>query len=252
MGFLFFEYCFSRFFMHSWCCVCLFCPFLCCLSCCFDDLPDFLFASFGIDLNRLAEAGDRHRKKFFQGMQKTAEKAALGLQSGLSKRAFMWTFDSSHEDEELERFFSNLPGFRKSNDDEDSFPSSPETKRRISGAAWLDSWTAHSHPTGLTTSTKIGEPKFALTPFKLIHRLSPISSTASYLKTSVRRCNLPNLRVSSKAWTLARMKTLLYLSKPSFPVLSQPHNYAMTSGLPLPPKIWASRIRPSKLHPTRS
>jgi hypothetical protein len=102
-----------------WCFLCLFCPFLCCLICCFDDLPDFLFASFGIDLNRLAEAGDRHRNLFFQGMQKTAEKAALGLQTGLSKRAFMWTFDSSHEDEELERFFSNLPGFRKSNDDEE-------------------------------------------------------------------------------------------------------------------------------------
>jgi hypothetical protein len=102
-----------------WSFLCLFCPLLCCLLCCFDDLPDFLFASFSIDLNRLAEAGDRHRKLFFQGMQKTAEKAALGLQSGLSKRAFMWTFDSSHEDEELECFFSNLPGFRKSNDDED-------------------------------------------------------------------------------------------------------------------------------------
>jgi hypothetical protein len=102
-----------------WSFLCLFCPFLCCLFCCFDDLPDFLFASAGIDLNRLAEAGDRHRKLFFQGMQKTAEKAALGLQSGLSKRAFMWTFDSSHEDKELECFFSNLPGFRKSNGDED-------------------------------------------------------------------------------------------------------------------------------------
>ncbi|KAN0139080.1 hypothetical protein V8E53_003082 [Lactarius tabidus] len=72
-----------------WCFLCLFCPFLCCLICCFDDLPDFLFAPFGIDLNRLAEAGDRHRNLFFQGMQKTAEKAALGLQTGLSKRAFM-------------------------------------------------------------------------------------------------------------------------------------------------------------------
>jgi hypothetical protein len=92
-------------------------PFVVCLFCCFD--VQFLFADFSIDRNRLAEAGDRHRKLFFQGMQKTAEKVTLGLQSGLSKRAFMWTFDSSHEDKELERFFSNIPGFRKSNDDKD-------------------------------------------------------------------------------------------------------------------------------------
>jgi hypothetical protein len=118
MCFISFEYCFSRRFMHSMvpCVPFLSIPFLSVLLP--DNLPDFLFASFGIDLNRLAEAGDRHRKLFFQGMQKTAKKAALGLQSGLSKRAFMWTFDSSHEDEELECFFSNLPGFCESNDDE--------------------------------------------------------------------------------------------------------------------------------------
>ena len=92
----------------------------CFLACCsLEDSLDFLLDDWDLDLNRLAEAGDRHRKLFFQGMQKTAEKAALGLQSGLSSRAFMWTFDSSQEDEELECFFSNLPGFCKSNDDED-------------------------------------------------------------------------------------------------------------------------------------
>ena len=103
-----------------WCFVILFCPILVCLfCCCLDPVLEFLTVDFGIDLNRLAEAGDRHRKLLFQGMQKTAEKSALGLQSGLSRRAFMWTFDSSHEDEELQCFFSNLPGFRKSKDDED-------------------------------------------------------------------------------------------------------------------------------------
>ena len=102
-----------------WCFLILFCPIFVCLFCCCSDYLDYLTMDFGIDLNRLAEAGDRHRKLFFQGMQKTAEKAALGLQSGLSRRAFMWTFDSSHEDEELECFFANLPGFRKSKDDED-------------------------------------------------------------------------------------------------------------------------------------
>jgi hypothetical protein len=99
--------------------MCLFCPFFLCLECCFNPDHVFNFVDYSIDRNRLAEAGDRHRKLFIQGMHKAAKKAALGLQSGLSGRAFMWTFDSSHEDEELEGFFSSLPGFRKSNGDKD-------------------------------------------------------------------------------------------------------------------------------------
>jgi hypothetical protein len=99
---------------------CLVSPFILFLQWCFDDSDvQFIFNGFSIDCNRLAEAGDRHRKLFSQGMHKTAKKAALGLQSGLSGRAFMWTFNSSHEDEELEGFFSSLPGFRQSNDDKD-------------------------------------------------------------------------------------------------------------------------------------
>jgi hypothetical protein len=70
----------------------------------------------------LSEDADHYRKILLQGLQKTAEKAALDLQSGLSRRALMWTFDSLHEDDELEHFFSSLPGFRKSNDDEDILP----------------------------------------------------------------------------------------------------------------------------------
>jgi hypothetical protein len=101
---------------HCCCILCLTFPCLCRLLCCVDVCPKFFFSAFRIDLNRLAEAGDRHRKLFFQGMQKTAEKTALGLQTGLSRRAFMWTFDTSHEDEELECFFSNLPVFRRSKD----------------------------------------------------------------------------------------------------------------------------------------
>jgi hypothetical protein len=101
----------------GWICLYLICP---CIPYCllrhrrprFDDFVR-------IDFNRFASARDRHRKLFFQGMQKTAEKTALGLQTRLSRRAFMWTFDTSHEDEELERFFANLPDFRKSNDDGD-------------------------------------------------------------------------------------------------------------------------------------
>ena len=102
-----------------WCLIFLFFPILYCLACCCGDKLSFLVVDFGIDPNRLAEAWDRHRILFLQGMQKTTEKAASALQSGLSSRAFMWTFDTSYEDEEIEYFFSNLPGFYRSNDDED-------------------------------------------------------------------------------------------------------------------------------------
>ncbi|KAH9057261.1 hypothetical protein EDB87DRAFT_1793396 [Lactarius vividus] len=57
---------------------------------------------------------ERYRKLLVQGMQKTAEETALNSPSGIDTRAFLWTFDSSDEDHELERFFSGLPGFRNS------------------------------------------------------------------------------------------------------------------------------------------
>ena len=126
---------FTRIFSHLCsflcaCCVCICFPCLCFMSCYLDDLPDFLFSGpLSIDLNRLAEAADRHRKKFVQGMQKTAENAASSLQSKLSIRAFMRTFDSLHEDDELESFFASLPGFRGSNDDEDILPSLTEDQK---------------------------------------------------------------------------------------------------------------------------
>ena len=105
-----------------WCFVILFSPIFLCLFYCFDNLDFlyFLMVDFGIDLNRLARAGGRHRNLFFQGMKKTAQNAALGVQS-LSGHAFMWAFDGLQEDEDLERFFANLPSFRKANDDEDFF-----------------------------------------------------------------------------------------------------------------------------------
>ena len=100
-----------------WCLVLLFFPILYFLSrCC--DYFDFLVAEFGgIDLDHFTEAGEHYRKRFFQGMHKTAEKAALGQPSGLNGRALMWTFDGSHEDEELKRFFSSIPYFRAKSDE---------------------------------------------------------------------------------------------------------------------------------------
>ena len=44
----------------------------------------------------------------------TPERASLKLSPDVDTRALMWTFDSFDEDHELERFFSNLPGFHNS------------------------------------------------------------------------------------------------------------------------------------------
>ena len=63
----------------------------------------------------LGKLRDHYHKLNLQGMHKTAaENALLPSLSWLDTRAFMWTFDSLAEDRELERFFSGLPGFRKS------------------------------------------------------------------------------------------------------------------------------------------
>ena len=72
----------------------------------------------------------RHCTDFLeQGMQKTVEKTALKSSSDIVNRAFMWTFDSLDEDHELERFFSDLPGFRRSNVVDDPLPSLPFEQR---------------------------------------------------------------------------------------------------------------------------
>ncbi|KAF8272066.1 hypothetical protein EI94DRAFT_414697 [Lactarius quietus] len=74
-------------------------------------------SSFGSSGRReaLGKLRDRYHKWNMQGMHKTAEETALlPSLSWLDTRAFMWTFDSLAEDRELERFFSGLPGFRRS------------------------------------------------------------------------------------------------------------------------------------------
>jgi hypothetical protein len=60
----------------------------------------------GRPLNWLLQVGQR--------IKITPVKAALKLSSEIDTRAFMWTFDSLDEDDELERFFSGLPGFHNS------------------------------------------------------------------------------------------------------------------------------------------
>jgi hypothetical protein len=74
-------------------------------------------SSFGSSRHReaLEKLRDRYHKWNMQGLHKTAEETALlPSLSWLDTRAFMWTFDSLAEDRELERFFSGLPGFRRS------------------------------------------------------------------------------------------------------------------------------------------
>jgi hypothetical protein len=100
-------------------CICSSCNLCSCLD--LDLVTQILLFVFTSrkDPGYLAEAADHYRKKIMQGLQKAADKTALDLQLVLSGRAFMWTFDSLHEDNELERFFSSLPSFRGSNDDDD-------------------------------------------------------------------------------------------------------------------------------------
>jgi len=71
----------------------------------------------------------RYHQLLLQGMQRTAEETALDSPSKTDTRAFMWTFDSLDEDHELERFFSSLPGFRRSKVVDDPLPNLPEEQK---------------------------------------------------------------------------------------------------------------------------
>ncbi|KAH9053307.1 hypothetical protein EDB87DRAFT_1690540 [Lactarius vividus] len=61
---------------------------------------------------------------------KTGEEIALHSPSELDARAFMWTFDSLDEDQELEDFFSGLPGFRSSKIVKDPLPGLTSEQRQ--------------------------------------------------------------------------------------------------------------------------
>ena len=75
------------------------------------------------------ELEKRWRKSLVQGMHKTAEETALYSPPEIDTRSFMWTFDCLHEDHELERFFSGLPGFRSSNVVVDPLPGLTEEEK---------------------------------------------------------------------------------------------------------------------------
>jgi hypothetical protein len=63
-----------------------------------------------------------NRRWLEQGMQKTAEETALKSLT-LDAHAILWTFDSLDDDHEMECFFSDLPGFRRSEVVADPLPS---------------------------------------------------------------------------------------------------------------------------------
>ncbi len=64
--------------------------------------------------SRVCDLEHRYHQLFSQGVLKTAEEIARNLPSEIDTRAFMRTFESLNEDDELERFFAGLPGFRNS------------------------------------------------------------------------------------------------------------------------------------------
>ena len=74
---------------------------------------------------------ERCRKLLVMGMQETAEETALNVPSEIDTRVFLWTFRSSKQDHELERFFSGLPGFRNSKAVVDPLPSLTEEEMQM-------------------------------------------------------------------------------------------------------------------------
>ena len=63
---------------------------------------------------RLRNLEHKYHKLLSQGIQKTAEQTARNLPSDVDTHTFMKTFESLNGDDELERFFAGLPGFRDS------------------------------------------------------------------------------------------------------------------------------------------
>ena len=78
---------------------------------------------------RFDDLAESYGQWLMQGMQKTVEETALNSPSEIDTRAFLWAFDCSDEDHELERFFSGLPGFRNSKVVKDPLPSLTEERK---------------------------------------------------------------------------------------------------------------------------
>ena len=71
------------------------------------------FSSQAIN-GRLRDLEDKYGRLLSRGMLKIAEKTARSLPSEIDTHTFMRAFETLHDDNELERFFAGLPGFRNS------------------------------------------------------------------------------------------------------------------------------------------
>jgi hypothetical protein len=60
--------------------------------------------------DRMINLGVVSKRRFADGIVKTAQETALKVSPEIDIRAIMWTFDSLDEDHELERFFAGIPG----------------------------------------------------------------------------------------------------------------------------------------------
>ena len=71
---------------------------------------------------RLRDMQNNYHKSLSLGMRKTAEETARNLPLQIDPLTFMRTFESLNDDDELERFFAGLPGFRNSRVVSDPLP----------------------------------------------------------------------------------------------------------------------------------
>ena len=121
-------------------------PDLCCCCCCGGFLCCACFHSFWSSCLNVCRSAPRHLSTVFSTLYRVLgvvldttlmapEEAARIASASINTRAFMWTFDSLDEDDELERFFSSLPNFCSSNVVDDPLPDlTVEGKHKISGA----------------------------------------------------------------------------------------------------------------------
>ncbi len=87
--------------------------------------------------NRFSNLEHRYRKLLVRGIAKAIKQTALDLPSQIDTRAFMWTLGRLDEDQELERFFSGLPGFRSSKVVGDPLPLLNDNQRKRLSEAWI-------------------------------------------------------------------------------------------------------------------
>ena len=79
---------------------------------------------------RLKKSEKMYRQSLLHGMRKTVNETAQNSPSKVDGHVFMRTFDSLEKDDELERFFSGMPGFRSSKVIADPLPGLTKSEKR--------------------------------------------------------------------------------------------------------------------------